>query len=194
MKLIAITGSIGCGKTTIANIVREQGLVVFDVDAWVRRMYFKKSFIAKIKELFPQCVENGIVNKRILRKIVFDDSYQLKKLESLTHPFLINYLKQVINKNSRKRDCFFIDVALLFELGLEKYCDFTIVADVDYETQKRRVMDRDKIEADDFEKINGKQMSNELKKEKADIVIDTGKPLNLLKLDVITMIDYVKGL
>lgn len=193
MKLIAITGSIGCGKTTIAKIVREQGYTVFDVDAWVRRMYFQKSFIAQIAEVFPSVVENGAVNKRELRNIVFNDARQLKKLESLTHPFLRKYLKYVIKKNSKYDECFFIDVALLYELKLDKFCDFVIVADVDYEIQKKRVMKRDNVKAEDFDKINNVQMSNEAKKEKADIVINTDKSLNLLKLEVITMIDYVRG-
>ncbi len=193
MKLIAITGSIGCGKTTIAKIVREQGYTVFDVDAWVRRMYFQKSFIAQIAEVFPSVVENGAVNKRELRNIVFNDAKQLKKLESLTHPFLRKYLKYVIKKNSKYDECFFIDVALLYELKLDKFCDFVIVADVDYEIQKKRVMKRDNVKAEDFDKINNVQMSNEAKKEKADIVINTDKSLNLLKLEVITMIDYVRG-
>ena len=193
MKLIAITGSIGCGKTTIAKIVREQGYTVFDVDAWVRRMYFQKSFIAQIAEVFPSVVENGAVNKRELRNIVFNDAKQLKKLESLTHPFFLFYLKYVIKKNSKYDECFFIDVALLYELKLDKFCDFVIVADVDYEIQKKRVMKRDNVKAEDFDKINNVQMSNEAKKEKADIVINTDKSLNLLKLEVITMIDYVRG-
>ncbi len=193
MKLIAITGSIGCGKTTIAKIVREQGYTVFDVDAWVRRMYFQKSFIAQVEEVFPSVVENGCVDKRKLRNIVFNDSKQLKKLEGLTHPFLRKYLKYVIKKNSKYNDCFFIDVALLYEMKLDKFCDFVVVADVDYEIQKKRVMKRDNVKAEDFDKINNVQMSNEMKKKKADIVINTDKSLNLLKLDVITMIDYVKG-
>ena len=59
--------------------------------------------------------------------------------------------------------------------------------------KKKRVMKRDNVKAEDFDKINNVQMSNEMKKKKADIVINTDKSLNLLKLDVITMIDYVKG-
>ena len=194
MKLIAITGSIGCGKTTIAKIIREQGYTVFDVDAWVRRMYFKKSFIAQVGELFPEVMENGAVNKRLLRNKVFNNKKELEKLESITHPFLIDYLKYTIRKNSKSENCFFIDVALLYELGLDKYCDLVVVADVDYEIRKQRVMKRDNVSAEGFEKIDNVQMKNEIKTQKADIVINTGKPLNLLKLDVITMIDYVRGL
>lgn len=87
MKLVAITGSIGCGKTTIAKIVGKLGYTVFDVDGWVRRLYFKKDFIKVIQEHFPAVAENGQVNKRALRNIVFSDNRQLKVLEGLIHPF-----------------------------------------------------------------------------------------------------------
>ena len=63
-----------------------------------------------------------------------------------------------------------------------------IVADVAYEIQKKRVMERDRVNGEDFDKINNVQMKNELKKKLADAVIDTDKPLNLLKLEVINLL------
>lgn len=189
MKLIAITGSIGCGKTTVAGMIRRQGYVVFDVDSWVRRLYFNKDFIKSIGDTFPGTVDGWVVDKRKLRNIVFNDRQQLKILESMTHPFLCRYLKRVVNKNSRCQNLFFLDIALLFEMGWQKYCDRVIVADVPYEVQKRRVMERDNVGGDDFDKINNVQMSNRDKKLLADLVINTDKPKNLLKLEVLAMLD-----
>ena len=191
MKLVAITGSIGCGKTTIAKIVGTLGYTVFDVDGWVRRLYFKKDFIKVIQEHFPAVAENGQVNKRALRNIVFYDNRQLKVLEGLIHPFLRETLKDVIRKNACRNDIFFIDVALLFEMGWDKYCDFILVADVDYEIQKQRVMNRDKVTAEDFDKINNVQLSNSYKINLADVVVNTDKPKNLLKVE---MINIIQGL
>ena len=191
MKLVAITGSIGCGKTTIAKIVGKLGYTVFDVDGWVRRLYFKKDFIKVIQEHFPAVAENGQVNKRALRNIVFSDNRQLKVLEGLIHPFLRETLKDVIRKNACRNDIFFIDVALLFEMGWDKYCDFILVADVDYEIQKQRVMNRDKVTAEDFDKINNVQLSNSYKINLADVVVNTDKPKNLLKVE---MINIIRGL
>ena len=88
MKLVAITGSIGCGKTTLASMVRRLGYCVYDVDGWVRRLYFKKDFIRVIGKHFPQVIEDEKVNKRALRNIVFNDNARLKELEGLIHPFL----------------------------------------------------------------------------------------------------------
>lgn len=193
MLLTAITGSIGCGKTTLARIARDLGYTVFDVDGWVRRLYFNKEFLKKLENYFPGTVKQGAADKRYLRNMVFADREKLKLLESLIHPFLRQTLKQIIRKNACCDDIFFIDVALLFEMGWDKYCDVIVVADVAYEIQKRRVMARDKVSAEDFERINNVQMNNEHKKLLADIVIDTDKPRNLLKAELINIIEGLEA-
>ena len=192
MKLIAVTGSIGCGKTTLADLIRKMGFCVFDADGWVRRLYYQKDFIKVIAQHFPSVIENEKVNKRALRNIVFNDNQKLKLLESLIHPFLKQTLKNLKRKNAFYEDLFFLDVALLFEMGWEKYCDLVIVADVDYETQKKRVMKRDNISAEDFDKINNVQLNNEHKKVLADVVIDTNKPLNVLKAELICLLSEIE--
>ena len=169
MKLAAITGSIGCGKTTLSKIVRRLGYVVYDIDGWVRRLYYQKDFIKVIAAHFPEVMEGEKVNKRKLRNLVFGDNARLKVLESLIHPFLKQTLMNVRRRNARRADLFFMDVALLFEMGWDKYCDYIVVADVDYETQKMRVMRRDNISAADFDKINRIQMDNAVR----EIVFDT---------------------
>lgn len=191
MILAAITGSIGCGKTTLAKIANELGYTVFDIDGWVRRIYFDKDFLQELDKVFPNIVSDGVADKRKLRNLVFSDNNKLKLLESLIHPFLKENLKKVIRNNAKSDDVFFIDVALLFEMGWDKYCDIVIVADVDPEIQKQRVMKRDNISEEDFDKINNVQMKNEYKKDLADVIIDTNNSLNLLKKE---MIFVIKGL
>lgn len=193
MKLAAITGSIGCGKTTLSKIVRRLGYVVYDIDGWVRRLYYQKDFIKVIAAHFPEVMEGEKVNKRKLRNLVFGDNARLKVLESLIHPFLKQTLMNVRRRNARRADLFFMDVALLFEMGWDKYCDYIVVADVDYETQKMRVMRRDNISAADFDKINRIQMDNAAKKVLANVIINTDKPINLLKVELLAMIEEIEG-
>ena len=192
MELAAITGSIGCGKTTLSKIVRRLGYVVYDIDGWVRRLYYQKDFIKVIAAHFPEVMEGEKVNKRKLRNLVFGDNARLKVLESLIHPFLKQTLMNVRRRNARRADLFFMDVALLFEMGWDKYCDYIVVADVDYETQKMRVMRRDNISAADFDKINRIQMDNAAKKVLADVIINTDKPINLLKVELLAMIEEIE--
>ncbi len=193
MILAAITGSIGCGKTTLANIFKKLGYPVFDADAWVRRLYFKPDFIKVVLQNFPEAQTNGSFDKRKLRLIVFDDKKKLQKLESLIHPFLKRQLKAVIRKNAQNDDLLFLDAALLFELGWDKYCDFIITVNVDEKTQKKRVMSRDNVSLEHVEKIINKQMSQKEKVEKADWVVETDVPMNLLKVSALEIINGLNG-
>lgn len=193
MRLIGITGSIGSGKTTLAKIVRDLGYAVYDVDAWVRRVYHNKSFLIELENKFNGSVKNGVANKRYLRKIVFNDKKKLAELESLVYPFLDKMIKRQRLKKAKENYVVFLDIALLFEKGWDKYCDFVILADVDYEIRKQRVMERDKVSSEDFEQIDNVQMSNEDKKELADVVIDTNNSLNKLKVKMINLLNLIDG-
>lgn len=193
MIVAAITGSIGCGKTTLAKIVLEMGYPVFDADRWVRRIYNNKDFLSELNRVFEGIVCNGVADKRKLRSIVFRDNKKLKQLENLIHPCLRNEIKKIIRINARKKGILFIDAALLFEMNWDKYCDFIVVADVNPEIQKKRVMKRDNITENDFERINNLQMKNADKIKLADIVVDTNKKLNILKVYMINIIKGIEG-
>ena len=189
MKLIGITGSIGCGKTTLASLIKDMGYAVFDIDSWVRTIYQNKNFLSHLQKLFPKSIQNGKADKKYLRKLVFSDQEKLHQLEGLIYPFLNQKIRNLITKKAKESDLCFLDAALLFEKGWDKYCDFIILADVDYHIQKRRVMLRDGISEEEFDKINNIQLKNSDKKVLSDIVIDTNKNLNLLKVELIRIID-----
>ena len=193
MKIIGITGSIGCGKTTLANIAKDLGYAVYDIDGWVRRIYNNKEFLNILSEIFKGSVKNGIADKKYLRNIVFNDLKKLRQLEDLIFPFLNSMIRKQISKKAKNNEIFFIDIALLFEKGWDKYCDYIIVADVDYETQKQRVMKRDNITNEDFDNINNIQINNNEKKQWADFIINTNKPVNLLKVEMIKLLNIVTG-
>lgn len=190
MKIIAITGSIGCGKSFLANIIRSLGYVVYDADKWVKYLYYRQAFLKVIKQNFPEVFDaNGTFNKRKLRNLVFNNNQELKRLEKLVHPFLKQKLLNVIRKNSQTNRVFFFDAALLFEMKWNIYCQSVILADVDKNIQKQRVMIRDNISAADFEKIVSVQIDNEQKKQFVNAVINTDKTGNLLKIELIKIIE-----
>lgn len=189
MKIIAITGSIGCGKTFLAKIIRKLGYVVYDADKWVKYLYYRPEFLNVIKQNFPKVFDDdGSFNKRKLRNLVFNDNTELKRLEKIIHPFLRRKLLNVIHKNAKTERVFFFDAALLFEMKWNIYCQAVILADVDKNIQKQRVIKRDNISAEDFEKIVSLQMDNEHKKMFTDVIINTNKPENLLKSELIKVI------
>lgn len=193
MKIIAITGSIGCGKTFLANIIRSLGYVVYDADKWVKYLYYRPAFLNVIKQSFPKVFDNdGSFNKRKLRNLVFNNTNDLKRLEKIVHPFLKQKLLNIIHKNAEKDCVLFFDAALLIEMKWNIYCQAVILADVDKNIQKQRVMARDNVSAEDFEKIVSVQMDNEQKKKFADVVINTDKSEALLKVELINIIEELK--
>lgn len=193
MKIIAITGSIGCGKTFLANIIRSLGYVVYDADKWVKYLYYRPAFLNVIKQSFPKVFDNdGSFNKRKLRNLVFNNTNELKRLEKIVHPFLKQKLLNIIHKNAEKDCVLFFDAALLIEMKWNIYCQAVILADVDKNIQKQRVMTRDNVSAEDFEKIVSVQMDNEQKKKFADVVINTDKSEALLKVELINIIEELK--
>ena len=191
MQIIGITGSIGCGKTFLASILQKAGYCVYNPDFWVRDLYKKADFLRVIEQNFPQVFNNGEFNKRKLRELVFNDNKQLKKLESLIHPFLNKKLKKIIKRQAPTEDFLFLDVALLLEMGWDKYCDYILVAYTDDQTQMHRVMERDHISAEDFKKIVAVQMPKDEKNTYADVVIETNLPENILKVQLLKFIEEI---
>lgn len=189
MKIIAITGSIGCGKTFLSDIIRKLGYVVYDADKWVKYLYYRPEFLDVIKQNFPEVFDNDHFNKRKLRNLVFNNNSELKRLEKIIHPFLKKKLLKIIHKNAQKDKIFFFDAALLFEMKWNNYCQAVILADVDKSVQKMRVMKRDSISAEDFDKIVSIQMDNSMKRQYSDVIINTDKKENILKIELIKIIE-----
>jgi len=192
MKIIGITGSIGCGKTYLANILKSMGYSVYNPDLWVKGLYKKSSFLDVIKSNFPTVFDaDGRFNKKDLRNLVFNDNSQLKKLESIIHPFLKRKLKSIINKFAKKEEFLFLDVALLLEMKWDKYCDYIIVADVEEEIQIKRVMERDNIKREDVEKIIAVQSDKMIKYAAADYIINTALPDGINKIQIIKFLKEI---
>ncbi len=191
MKFIGITGSIGSGKTTICQILKQQGYVVYDVDRWCRQMYYNKDFLKIIKQNFPFCFNGDFFNKKMLRNHVFKNKKDLQKLENLTHPYLINKLKKHIHHLSVKKGLCFIEATLLYQLKLERFFNFVILTYAPYDVLKKRVVQRDQITNEQFDDIIKNQTEFLSFKNKADIIINTDVRKNLLKVRLIEIINKV---
>lgn len=189
MQIIGITGSIGSGKTTIANIISKLGYSVWNIDNWVKRLYHQKYFLLKIAKAFPNVFEEGVLNKRKLRNFVFNDKKELQKLEAIIHPIIKKEFKFNIHKSALDRDFIFFEQALLFEMGWDKYCNYIILADVAEAIAKERVIKRDNISGVDFDKINDIQIKNIDKMNMVDIIINTNQAKNLLRLNIIEVLE-----
>lgn len=191
MRFIGITGLIGSGKTTLGHILKKQGFVVFDMDDWCRQMYFDRDFLKKIEQTFPYSFKNGCFCKPILREGVFQNNNELQKLEALTHPYLIEKLKKTIHHYRFDTGFCFIQTALLYQMGLQRYFEYVMMLEAPYDVLKKRVMERDKISSNQFENIICQQKNIEKYKKMADFIINTNQNENLLKVEILNLINRI---
>ena len=158
MYKIGITGSIGTGKTTIANIFALFKIPIFDADQEIKKILTKKEIIQKLKNIWPLVVKKNYIDKLKLRTIIFSNNREKKKLEKLLYPYLNIELKKFENINY-KENILVYDVPLIYETKSEKKYNLIILAHCNIKLQRVRVLNRDKISNSLFEKIVASQLS-----------------------------------
>jgi dephospho-CoA kinase len=181
---IALTGSIGMGKSTVARMFEAAGVPVFDADAVVRKLQGPGgALIEKIGELFPGCVRSGTLDRDCLAEIVLADRSKLAILEGIVHPAVRDWREAFIEEH-RDAPALMFEIPLLFETGGEKDFDKVIVVSAPAEVQRARVLEREGMTADKLESILARQMPDEEKRRRADFVIDTGTDLSTTEAQV----------
>ena len=194
MLLIGITGSIGMGKSTVAQMFKEYGYGVYNADDTVHYIYENdKEVIEKVEDKFPGSIKGGVVNRMALRDILNQDPSKFKDLELIVHPatrkYQIIYIKKLIEEG--KVGCV-LDIPLLFETGGEKYVDVSVVVTASNATQQSRVVLERKVPLEIFNAIKGQQMPDRDKLKKADYIISTDCDFETTKTEVKEVVAKIK--
>jgi dephospho-CoA kinase len=181
---IALTGSIGMGKSTVAKMFERAGVPVFDADAVVRKLQGPGGgLVAKIGELFPGCVRAGTLDRDCLAQIVLADREKLTSLEQIVHP-AVQEARQVFVLEHAGAPALVFEIPLLFETGGEKAFDKVVVVSAPAEVQHARVLARTGMSAAKLESILARQMPDAEKRSRADFVVDTGSDLSTTEAQV----------
>ena len=181
---VGLTGSIGMGKSTVADMFKNFGCPVFDADKVVHGLYEKGGAgIDIIKSFYPAAVVNSAVDREILRSYIAENPDKIRELETLIHP-LVKKLRDDFLKTNQNKELLVFDIPLLFETGLNKNMDITVVVSAPYHVQHKRVMSREGMTEKIFSGLLAKQISNDEKKTMADIIIKTDESLNITKSKV----------
>ena len=181
---VGLTGSIGMGKSTVADMFKSFGYPVFDADKAVHDLYERGGAgINIIKSFYPAAVINSAVNRDKLRSYIIENPDKIRELESLIHP-LVKKLRDDFLKINQNKELIVFDIPLLFETGLNKTMDITVVVSAPYHVQHKRVMSREGMTERIFSELLAKQISDDEKKTMADIVIKTDESLNMTKSKV----------
>ena len=181
---IALTGSIGMGKSTVAAMFERAGVPVFDADAIVRSLQGPGgALVDRIGEHFPGTVRDGVLDRARLAGIVLEDPAQLGELESIVHPAVYDARVAFLDKH-RDAPALLFDIPLLFETGGDKEFDKVVVVSAPAEIQRERVLHRAGMTPERFQSILDRQMPDEEKRRRADFVIDTSGDLSTTEAQV----------
>ena len=178
MYKIGITGSIGTGKTTIANIFALFNIPIFDADREIKNILKKKEIKQKLKNIWPLIVKEDQIDKLKLREIIFSNNTEKNKLEKLLYPYLEIELK-IFEAANDKKNILVYDVPLIYETKTDKRYDKILLAHCNKEIQRERVLTRDNISISLFEKILASQLSFDDKIKFKPQVINTSNKLFL---------------
>ena len=186
MLLVGVTGSIGMGKSTVAQMFKVHGYGVYNADDTVHYIYENdQEVIEKVERQFPGSTKDGVVNRLALRDILNKDPDKFRDLEQIVHPvtrkYQIIYIKKLIEEG--KMGCV-LDIPLLFETGGEKYVDVSVVVTASEATQQSRVVLERKVPLEIFNAIKDQQMPDRDKLKKADYIISTDNNIEDTKSEV----------
>ncbi|MCP4178992.1 MAG: dephospho-CoA kinase [bacterium] len=181
-KMVALTGGIGCGKSTALNIFEELGCLIIDSDAICHRLYDDpdKLFVSKILTRWgSKILVNNKVNRKKIAEIVFTDEEELQWLNSIIHPIVFNKGQEIADNNKNKLIIF--DIPLLFETGMHTNFKKTVSIwshnNIQIERLKKRDWDIEHIK----QRLNA-QLSKDIKLEMADYGIINNGDIDYLKL------------
>ena len=188
MKIIGLTGGIASGKSTVAAMIRSEGIPVLCADELARHVVDPgKPAYKKIVKAFGRIILNKdkTINRARLGAVVFVSETKREKLNTIVHPEVIRELKKLIgNLKRRGKKAVVLDIPLLFEGKLDRLCDKVIVVYAPETKMKKRLKERNSLSADEIKNRIASQMPIEEKRKRADIVIDNSGPLSKTRLQV----------
>ena len=160
------------GKSTTAQMFADRGCSIWNADAAVHRLYGKDgAAVAPIALLFPEVVQDGVVDRPALRDVIGQDPAALPRVEAIVHPLVQQDRAKF--KSIENADVLVFDIPLLFEAGAENEMDAVACVVVNAAEQRRRVLDRGTMSDLQFEQILAKQMPIADKLARADFRIET---------------------
>lgn len=195
MLVLGLTGNIGCGKSSVTKILKENNIDVIDADIISRQIFDDKQLLNEVFDYFGNTIKNNdnTLNRRALGNIVFNDNNKLVKLNSLTHPRIRKkILEEIKNISNLNKNIAVIDAALLVEGGYLEIIDKLLVITCKENIQIERIQNRDKSSREEaISRINS-QMNQTEKAKYGDYIIDNSGTLEELKENTQKFIVYMK--
>jgi len=188
MIVIGLTGSIGMGKSTTAEMFSDAGIPVISADEIVHELY-RGEAVQPIEAAFPGATVDGAVDREALSRTLLADPTGFKRLEAIIHP-LVRAREQAFVDQARAdgHAMVLVDIPLLYETGAENRVDVVVVVTCDADIQRQRVMARPGMTVEKFEAILARQVPDAEKRARAHHIVDTGQGLEPARRQVADII------
>ncbi len=195
MKILGLTGGMGMGKSTVAAMLRQAGLPVFDADAVVHHLQAPGgAALAPIARLVPQAITEGRLDRALLRQTVLAHPAVLKKLEAIMHPLVRRARARFLQRHRRQGARWVVlDIPLLFETGANRLCGKVVVVSAPAWVQRRRVALRRNMPQTQARRLIACQMPDASRVQKADIVVRTGLSIRETERQVRRLVGSLKA-
>ncbi|MDX2174829.1 MAG: dephospho-CoA kinase [Bacteroidota bacterium] len=173
--VIGLTGGIGSGKSTVANIFKILGYKIFNSDEIAKQIYFEEDIKQHLIDLLGDdaYLNSTTLNKPYINSKIFSNSELLKQLNSIIHPAVVNKFKAFCQKN--KNELIVKETALLFEANLQNQVDKIILVIANDELRIKRTMLRDNLSKEDVVKKMNNQLSQSEKIKLSHYIIDNNE-------------------
>lgn len=193
MIVLGLTGSIGMGKTTTAEMFAEEGALVWNADEAVHRLYARGgAAVGPVGEAFPGVVVDGAVDRTRLAEALGRDEVAFRRLEAIVHPLAAQgRLADLEAAGAAGVKLAVLDIPLLFETGGDGAVDAVVVVTADPKIQAARVLARPGMTRERFDAILARQTPDAEKRARADFVIDTGRGLEAARAEVEAVVETV---
>jgi dephospho-CoA kinase len=188
MKLFGLTGGVGMGKSTAAQLLRDRGVALVDTDDLAREVVQPgQPALRQVREIFGSNIigPDGQLRRDELARVVFADSTARKKLEAILHPRILDLWRAQAGRwRNEGRPVAVVVIPLLYETGAESRFDAVICVACTAATQRRRLLSRGWM-PEEIEQRIASQMPVETKIARADYVVwtEAGLDVHALQLD-----------
>ncbi len=170
--LLGLTGSVGMGKTTTANMFADLGIPVWDADKVVHALYdVGGAAVEPVSALAPEALQDGKIDRKVLSDWLAESPGRFAELQAIVHPLVAADRKNFIEQS--ESPIIVLDIPLLFETKAEDTVDAVAVVSTSVETQRKRVMQRRGMNIERFQTLLDRQMPDVEKRKRATYVIDT---------------------
>lgn len=194
MIVVGLTGSIGMGKSTVAQMFAEEGAPAFDSDKAVHALYAPGgAAVGPVEAAFRGVTRDGAIDRAALSAHVVGNAEAIQRLERIVHPLVRQAQSRFLTEQrAAGAQVAVLDIPLLFESSGSQAVDKIVVVSAPADVQRARVLARPGMTEEKFARLLARQMPDAEKRARADFVIDTGGSLESTRAQVRAVLDALR--